>query len=121
VPQVCGEWVCLALPDGARRLRVASRQATPAESDLTSGDRRRLGVALVQLRLDGEPVPLHADRLVEGWHPPEPGFRWTDGAAVLDVTDTAVVELRFAAIRLPYVAPAALPERHAAHSARATG
>ena len=103
-----GERLCLAVPAGARRLRLASRQATPVDLDVATGDRRRLGVALAQLRLDGILVPLDDPRLLDGWHAPEPGFRWTNGAAVLDVTGIAVVELRLAAIPLPYVTPTPL-------------
>ena len=112
-PQRSGEWIRLALPEGARRLRLASRQARPVESGLAGGDLRRLGVAVAALRLDEVPVPLDDPRLLAGWHGPEPGFRWTDGTAVLDVTGAGAVELRLAAIRLPYVVPAAVPQgRH---------
>ena len=104
-PQRSGEWIRLALPEGARRLRLASRQVRPVESGRAGGDRRRLGVAVAALRLDEVPVPLDDPRLLAGWHGPEPGFRWTDGTAVLDVTGARVVELHLAAIRLPYVAP----------------
>ena len=64
-------------------------------------------MAVAQVRLDGMVVPLDDARLLAGWHAPEPGFRWTDGAAVLDVTGARMVELRLAAIPLPYVAPVA--------------
>ena len=100
-----GGRLCLAVPAGVRRLRLASRQATPAEFDRVNADPRRLGVAVAQVRLDGMVVPLDDARLLDGWHAPEPGFRWTDGAAVLDVTGARMVELRLAAIPLPYVAP----------------
>ena len=113
-PQRFGDWLCLALPDGTRRLRLVSRQARPVEHELefdrATGDRRRLGVALAELRLDDAAVALADARLAEGWHAAEPGLRWTDGAAVLDVTGVAVVELRLAAIPLPYVAPTPLPQ-----------
>ncbi len=108
-PQVFGEWLCIALPDNTRTLRIASRRAAPAELDPESTDCRRLGVPVAQLRLDDEPVPLDNLRLAQGWHVPEPGLRWTDGAAVLDVAGASVVELRLAPMRMCYTVPAAPP------------
>ena len=100
--QSFGHWQCLALPDDTAVLRIASRQAVPSEIDPASIDCRRLGFALTRMRLDGEPLPLDDPRLLRGWHAPEPGFRWTDGSAELDVSGASIVELQFAPIALRY-------------------
>ena len=104
----------LALPDGARRLRLASRQARPVESGLATDDRRRLGVAVAALRLDEVPVPLDDHRLLAGWHGPGARVPVDRRAAVLDVNRRRRGGgLRLAAIPLPYVVPAAVPQgRH---------
>ena len=70
------------LPPGTAWLRLASRVTVPAEHDAEGVDHRRLGVAVTGLWLDGRPCP--PDRLGEGWHAAEPGWRWTDGAAAID-------------------------------------
>lgn len=100
-----GAWHCLALPDGARDLAILSRQAVPGEIEPTSDDCRHLGVALCEIRLDGVSLPLDDPRLVRGWQACEPGLRWTDGAAILDVRGASLVELRFARGGLSYQLP----------------
>ena len=65
--------------DGARA-RLRSRSFVPAWLGL-GPDRRRLGVAVASVRLDGRPLPRAA--FGQGWHAPEPGLRWTDGDALL--------------------------------------
>jgi hypothetical protein len=107
-PQTYGDWLCLALPDGARTLRILSRHATPAECMPASMDYRCLGVALTAVRLDDGSLPLDHVRFIAGWQAPEPGLRWTDGAAVLDVAGARVVELRLAAVSLRYKVTAPL-------------
>ena len=69
------------LPAGATRLGLHSRSCVPAEQQADSPDHRRLGIAIAGLRLDGRPVPPDSADFATGWHPPEPGLRWTDGAA----------------------------------------
>jgi len=69
------------LPAGARDIRLRSRSFVPADMAPALGDRRRLGVAVTKLRLDGRAVPAKAH--VQGWHAAEPGWRWTDGDAHL--------------------------------------
>ena len=75
---------------------VESRSTSPADLDPASDDRRRLGVALRGLRLDGAAVALDNPRLVGGWHEAEPQWRWSDGAGTIDVRGAAVVELAVA-------------------------
>jgi len=67
------------LPPGASTIWLISRAAIPAESNQESSDRRRLGVALIDLMIDQTPVELHEAALKSGWHKAEPGFRWSDG------------------------------------------
>ena len=76
----CGPLWRVALPPDTAEVRLCSRAAAPVDLSAT-GDRRRLGVALADVRLDGAPAP--AACLAEGWHAPEPGWCWTDGVAVL--------------------------------------
>jgi hypothetical protein len=71
------------LPKGASRVRIVSRSFVPREIRAADRDCRRLGVGVLSMRLDGREVELDGDRLLEGWHPPEPGLRWTGGAAWL--------------------------------------
>ena len=67
-----------------RVLRIASRSATPALLGLNA-DQRRLGVALsgIVLRSAGAVLELgpEAAALSDGFHAPEPAWRWTDGDA----------------------------------------
>jgi hypothetical protein len=104
-----GRWIYVALPDGAAQMRLQSRTAAPAELDPASEDRRRLGLPIAGLTLDGQTAPLTSARLGQGWHAPEPGLRWTDGLATIDVRGATVVELCLAS---------SLPIYHAASPAR---
>ena len=61
---------------------LASRADVPAELHAAHQDHRRLGVAVAAVAVDGRDMAL-ADCAGAGWHAPEPGFRWTDGAATL--------------------------------------
>jgi hypothetical protein len=70
------------LPAGTQSVRLVSRSFVPAEHDLGADDRRH-GVAVTRLALDGHKLALDDARLAAGWHAPEPGLRWTDGAAVI--------------------------------------
>jgi hypothetical protein len=75
------------IPPGASGARLLSRVGIPARDDPACGDHRRLGVALTHLRLRGPVLELHLPHddpsLTEGFHPPEAGHRWTDGAGVI--------------------------------------
>jgi hypothetical protein len=71
------------LPPGADRVTITSRSAIPAECHPSGTDPRRLGVAVVRLVLDGAEVAAADPRRAAGWHAPEPGLHWTDGAALL--------------------------------------
>ena len=76
-------------------ITLASRTTIPADIRPADPDRRPLGIALAELRLDGRPLPLTDPRLNTGFHPIEPqGWRWTDGAGVLTLDTPATLELR---------------------------
>jgi hypothetical protein len=95
------------LPDPVARVTLQSRRGVPAETDAEAVDTRTLGVAIADLTLDGQAEPLASPRLGAGWHAPEPHWRWTDGAAEIDVAGAR--ELGFAvAIATRYWAPAPL-------------
>ncbi len=83
--------VTLPAPNAAARL--VSRGFVPAVLDATVDDRRCLGVAVRRLVADGHEVPLDHPGLRGGWHDPEPGLRWTSGAAALPVVRQVSVEL----------------------------
>ncbi|WP_168356038.1 Hint domain-containing protein [Sphingomonas gei] len=67
-------------------------------------DHRRLGVAVSQLRVDGETIALDAEAFGNGFHPLEQheqlGWRWTDGAATLklDRAGPAMLEVELAMV-----------------------
>ncbi len=104
-----GTLLHLALPAGARRLVVRSRTTSPADLDPGSDDRRRLGVALRGLRLDGAALATDDARLAAGWHPAEPQWRWSDGAGTIDVRGAASVALHLASWLRYVVDPADAP------------
>ncbi len=57
------------------------------------------------LWFDGVEVAATGARLCRGWHAPEPGPRWTDGEALLEVSGVGVVQPRLAASGLRYTVP----------------
>ena len=72
------------LPARTRRVRLLSRVWVPLHMDAATADPRRLGVAIGALSLDGRAVARDDARRSGGWHAPEAGWRWTDGAAMLE-------------------------------------
>jgi hypothetical protein len=93
------------LPAGARDIRLISRSVVPEELNRSTDDRRRLGVAVAELRRDGTVMALHGPAFAAGFHPMEDdgeamAWRWTDGAALLRLKPLArasVLELRLIA------------------------
>ncbi len=69
------------VPPRTDAVRLASRIWVPAHTD--AADTRRLGIAVSRLWLDGREAALDSPGLATGWHTPEAGWRWTDGAATL--------------------------------------
>jgi hypothetical protein len=99
-----GRWHRFRLPRRATRpaamrqapMRLVSRHFVPAQLDLCSPDRRRLGVAVGRIRADGHDLALDDPRLTGGWHAPEAGQRWTDGAAGLELAGVEILEVEVA-------------------------
>ena len=83
----------IGLPAGTSHLCLLSRTWIPAHTRPTDTDTRKLGVAIRRLWLDGRQVALDSPGLAAGWHAPELGWRWTDGAA--DLAIPGVRELTF--------------------------
>lgn len=90
--------------------RLISRSFVPAWLALND-DRRRLGVAVAAVRLNGHRLPQAA--FGRGWHAPEPGWRWTDGDAVLHLPHAGHVSLSCAPVAARYWAEPA--SRHGHH------
>jgi hypothetical protein len=88
VPEVSGNRHVLALPAGTTAVELVSRHGVPAETSAGGTDRRRLGVAVSRIAVDGKSIAMTGRRLGRGWHAHEGsgiGWRWTDGAAELAV------------------------------------
>jgi ELWxxDGT repeat protein len=89
-----------AVPPATRRLRLVSAAARPTERHPWAEDRRRLGVAVRRVMLDGATaLPLDGPALDGGWWPAETGarLRWTDGDATLHLpAGIRSVEIRLA-------------------------
>ncbi len=82
------------LPETTQCVRLISHVWSPAQMRPDQEDTRALGVAISRIWLDGREVSLESSGLSGGWHAPEPGWRWTDGDAVLALA--GVRELAFA-------------------------
>ena len=94
-PDWIGDEIGFVLPEHFAVLRLVSRDFAPAEILPTSDDRRRLGVAVTSLILDGETITPEAGN---GWHAAEDGLQWTDGDAIISARTGAVLEVRIAGI-----------------------
>ncbi len=87
---------------------LASRAFTPSHTRPDSDDHRHLGLAITALWLDDTPVPLDDPRLGLGWHPPEPGWRWTGGAASIAAPPGTKLRFTHAATGAEYWVPPAV-------------
>jgi hypothetical protein len=65
---------------------IASRSAIPGEIFADPRDRRRLGVKIASLQVDGRDIPMDHPALMVGWHDREPDGRWTNGSAEIPVS-----------------------------------
>ncbi len=88
-----GKYWIARLPLCAARVALISRCWIPAETRADETDTRVLGVALSRVWLDRQEVGLADARFLEGWHDIEPGWRWTNGGAV--VTPNGAREFEF--------------------------
>ncbi len=91
-----GQTAVFWLPPNAAQACLQSHRFRPADTMADSTDHRLLGVAVLGLRLDGAKIALDDPRLGAGWHAPEPGLRWTDGAASVACGDGKVLEVTLA-------------------------
>lgn len=88
-----GNRLLLDITASVQAIRLRSRVAAPADLDPDSHDTRRVGIAVVAVHLDGPRAELGDPRLSGGWHPVEPGLRWTDGDAEIRVDGIARIEI----------------------------
>lgn len=98
--RISGERAWFMVP-ACTELTVASGAAVLAQVMPGVTDQRRLGVALSEVRVDGEALDLSDDRAFrDGFHNLETdsavSWRWTNGEAklALELAETAVVEVR---------------------------
>ena len=95
----------MAVPKGAREVRMVSRHAVAREALECSPDTRRLGVCVSALEASlpsgKRDIALDDAALGAGWHACEQGWRWTDGDARLAVTGPALLHVTLAG-RLPF-------------------
>lgn len=95
--------------------RLVLRTASGVLAHVMPGvsDRRRLGVAVSRLSIDGAMVALDAELFGEGFHPVElhgeQGWRWTNGAAMLTIASpvAVLVEVELAMVAPSWRRPAA--------------
>ena len=100
--------------------RLASRVSVPAHMDPASDDHRQLGIAVTRLTADGTNIPLDDVRLAAGWHAPEPGLRWTAGAAFIALPAATHLAVEYRAPSATYWLarqPDATPQRQGATAA----
>jgi hypothetical protein len=90
-----GAW-CWRLPPDTREAWLVSRPAA-GQAGADGSEARPLGVAVRSITLDGRRIPLDDPRLCIGWHAPEPGVRWTTGAARIAGPLAGTLRIRLAA------------------------
>jgi hypothetical protein len=94
---------------------IESRSAIPGHITQDPRDRRRLGIKIATLTIDGVAIPLDRNELTEGWHDPEPDGRWTDGAALIPaalLAGLSTIEVSVAATMLYPLDRATARPRH---------
>ena len=111
----------VALPPGVAEVRLISRIWVPAHMRAGESDTRTLGVAIARMALDGREIALDSPALSTGWHPPEPAWRWTDGAAVVPVAGARTIAFEVAMAGEYWRAPVAGVDGPADRSAERAG
>lgn len=91
-PEIDGGRYHFALPRGTTTALLMSRRGVPAEMFDANPDHRPLGVAVAALHLDGVAHAI-AGIAGQGWHAAEAGWRWTDGAATINVEGARLLTL----------------------------
>jgi hypothetical protein len=84
------EHILFALPDDTRTVTLNIPAFTPAAFDPTSNDRRRLGLALADIQIDGHALPPES-LVTTGLHPRSAGdpHVWTSGQVTLNLPKPA--------------------------------
>jgi len=104
--------VRLAIPKGAREIKLASRHAIAREMLAEFADTRRLGACVARLQVTTpagtRELPLDDAALAEGWHEAEEAWRWTDGEARLNLDGPCLLHVTLAGA-LPFVWKQARP------------
>lgn len=116
-PEVAGTRYSFALPRGAISVRLMSRHGVPAEMFDANPDHRRLGVAITVLHMD-DVVQDVGSITGQGWHPEEAGWRWTDGAATINVAGARRLMVEMLAVARSWLPIAAETELRFAETAR---
>ncbi len=89
---VQGDRRLYALPPGAAEIRLVSAATRPTHSRPWTEDRRRLGVRIARVMVDGARLPLDGPPAARGWWRTEAdGCRWTDGDARLALPPAAAL------------------------------
>lgn len=95
------------VPADEHPVRLVSTPFRGTDHAPFAGDTRVLGLPVRRIRFrDGERVwDIRFDHpaLVDGWHTPEPGARWTDGAATIPRPVATALILEVALARAPAV------------------
>lgn len=98
------------LPANARCMILDSSAACPADLDPTSFDRRRLGIAITDVTVDGISIDEVSPRFGTGFHQPERRgrrwFRWTTGNAAFDIMGAREVAFTVQAVSPTWQVPA---------------
>jgi hypothetical protein len=92
-PTIAGSTWRTRLHSTVRSVRFVSRTWVPAHATADEDDTRLLGIAVTNIRLDGEAIALDDPSLTSGWHTAEQGWRWTNGDTRLRVANA--LELAF--------------------------
>jgi hypothetical protein len=100
LPAKSGQTLHYRLPAGTESVRLVSRAATPASVKPDSDDRRRIGIAVSHVEIDGCAVSSHG--FGAGWHEAEARHRATNGDATLYVSFARTLSLRLADIGMRY-------------------
>jgi hypothetical protein len=79
-------------------IRIRSRSAIPGEVGADPRDRRKLGVKISAIEVNGVMIPANHEMLADGWHDAEGDGRWTSGdalipASLLSGADTVIAHV----------------------------
>ena len=87
-PEIVDNTYRFDLRTPAKALSLMSNYALPREG-FSPTDQRILGVPVIGVRVDGEPLPLGSEAFRLGWWPLEGPSRWTNGSGQLVLAQPA--------------------------------